>query len=101
MNMTQLDTSTTFPDRHIPKPKQINFVVGTKMVDEQKLYLVELDSTFEGRVGDLFEAIDSRSNRRYLMMISDIEYAFPHKEEHAEMLDLLRRRSDKQVDEST
>jgi hypothetical protein len=99
--MTQQHTSALFPDRHIPKPQQINFVVGTKMVDEQKFYLVELDSKFEGRVGDLLEAIDSRTNRRYLMMISDIEYAFSHKEEHAEMLDLLRRRSDKQVDEST
>ncbi len=99
--MTLPHTSALFPDRHIPEPQQINFVVGTRMVDEQKLYLIELDSTFEGRVGDLLEAIDSRANRRYLMMISDIEYAFPHKEEHAEMLDLLRRRSDKQVDEST
>src|SRR6266699_1510677 len=99
--MTLPHTSALFPDRHIPEPQQINFIVGTRMVDEQKLYLIELDSTFEGRVGDLLEAIDSRTNRRYLMMISDIEYAFPHKEEHAEMLDLLRRRSDKQVDEST
>jgi hypothetical protein len=99
--MTLPHTSALFPDRHIPEPQQINFVVGTRMVDEQKLYLTELDSTFEGRVGDLLEAIDSRTKRRYLMMISDIEYAFQHKEEHAEMLDLLRRRSDKQVDEST
>jgi hypothetical protein len=99
--MTLPHTSALFPDRHIPEPQQINFVVGTKMGDDQKLYLVELDATFEGRVGDLLEAIDSRTKRRYLLMISDIEYAFPHKEEHAEMLDLLRRRSDKQVDEST
>lgn len=99
--MVSSNASTLFPDRQIPDPRQINFVVGTRMVDEQKLYLIELDSTFEGRVGDLLEAVDSRTSRRYLMMISDIDYAFPHKEEHAEMLDLLRRRSDKQVDEST
>jgi len=99
--MSLSQPSVLFPDRHLPEPRQINFVVGTKMVDEQKQYLVELDSTFEGRVGDLLEAIDTRTNRRYLMMVSDIEYAFPHKEEHAEMLDLLRRRPDKQVDEPT
>ena len=99
--MTQSYSSALFPDRQILEPQQINFVVGTRMVDEQKLYLVELDSTFEGRVGDLLEAIDSRTKRRYLMMISDIEYAFLHKEEHAEMLDLLRRRPDKQVDQPT
>jgi hypothetical protein len=99
--MTLTHTSTLFPERQIPEPQQINFVVGTRMIEEQKLYLVELDSTFEGRVGDLLEAIDSRTKRRYLMMISDIEYAFPHREEHAEMLDLLRRRTDKYVDEAT
>jgi DNA helicase HerA-like ATPase len=90
-----------FPKRQMPNSKQINFVVGTKMDGEQKLYLVELDPTFEGRVGDLLEAQDARTNRRYLMMVSDIEYAYPHKEEHAEMLDLLRRRPDREMDQPT
>ncbi len=90
-----------FPSRQMPHAKQINFVVGTKMDGEHKMYLVELDPTFEGRVGDLLEAQDTRTNRRYLMMISDIEYAYPHKEEHAEMLDLLRRRPDREMDRPT
>src|SRR5260221_5054131 len=90
-----------FPPRQMPQAKQINFVVGTKMDGEQKLYLVELDPTFEGRVGDLLEALDARTHRRYLMMVSDIEYAYPHKEEHAEMLDLLRRRPDREMDQPT
>ena len=90
-----------FPPRRIPDSRQINFVVGTKSEGEQKLYLVELDSTFEGRVGDLLEAQDARTTRRYLMMVSDIEYAYPHKEEHAEMLDLLRRRPDRELDMPT
>lgn len=90
-----------FPKRQMPNSKQINFAVGTKMEGEQKLYLVELDPTFEGRVGDLLEAQDSRTSRRYLMMVSDIEYAYPHKEEHAEMLDLLRRRPDREMDQPT
>lgn len=87
-----------FPTRDMPEPRQINFVVGTKLEGEQKLYLVELDPMFEGRVGDLLEALDARTSRRFLMMVSDIEYAYPHKEEHAEMLDLLRRRPDKEMD---
>src|SRR6266700_6877639 len=94
-------THDLFPKRQMPNSKQINFVVGTKMEGDQKLYLVELDPMFEGRVGDLLEAQDSRTSRRYLMMISDIEYAYPHKEEHAEMLDLLRRRPDREMDQPT
>ncbi len=90
-----------FPERQLPEPKQINFVVGTRMGEEQKLYLLEFDPTFEGRVGDLLEAKDERTGRRYLLMVSDIEYAYSHKEDHAEMLDLLRRRPDKQVDQPT
>lgn len=90
-----------FPQRQLPEPTQINFVTGTKTIDDQKLYLIELDSSFEGRVGDLLEAKDVRTGRNFLMMIADIEYAYPHKEEHAEMLDLLRRRPDKDVDQPT
>ncbi|ACK70314.1 protein of unknown function DUF87 [Gloeothece citriformis PCC 7424] len=90
-----------FPERKIPQPRQINFVVDTKIEEEQKVYLVELDINFEARVGDLLEANDSRTNRTYLIMVSDIGYAYPHKAEHAEMLDLLRRRSDKEVDDAT
>src|SRR5579859_3355329 len=90
-----------FPQRELPEPKRINFVVATRMEDEQKLYLVELDTSFEGRVGDLLEAKDVRTGRSYLLMVTDIEYAYPHKEEHAEMLDLLRRRPDKEVDRPT
>lgn len=90
-----------FPDRHIPDPKQINFVIDTKIEGEQKLYLIELDTNFDARVGDLLEARDSRTQRNYLLMIADIGYAYPHKEEHAEMLDLLRRRPDKEIDNPT
>jgi hypothetical protein len=90
-----------FPPRQMPHSRQSNSVVGTKMEGEQKLYLVELDPTFEGRVGDLLEARDARTDRRYLMMVSDIEYAYLHKEEHAEMLDLLRRRPDREMDQPT
>jgi len=91
-----------FPPRAMPQPKQINFVIGTKAAeDERKAYLVELDPTYEGRVGDLLEATDVRTGRNYLLMVSDIDPAYPHKEEHAEMLDLLRRRPDKSVDDNT
>jgi len=91
-----------FPPRAMPQPKQINFVIGTKAAeDERKAYLVELDPTYEGRVGDLLEATDVRTGCNYLLMVSDIDPAYPHKEEHAEMLDLLRRRPDKSVDDNT
>lgn len=91
-----------FPPRVMPHPKQINFVIGTKAAEnERKVYLVELDPTYEGRVGDLLEAADERTGRNYLLMVSDIDPAYPHKEEHAEMLDLLRRRPDKGVDDNT
>lgn len=98
MNLPQ---QVLFPECQVLESKQINFVVSTKMEEDQKLYLIELDPTFERRVGDLLEAKDSRTGRRYLMMISDIEYAYTHKEEHARMLDLLRRRPDKEMDQST
>ena len=91
-----------FPERPTAKTKQINFVIGTKPgEDESKCYVVELDPSYEGRVGDLLEAKDERTGRSYVFMISEIDYAYPHKEEHAEMLDLLRRRPDKKVDEPT
>ena len=90
-----------FPKRDIPKPREINFVVGTQLDGEQKCYQVEIDVSFDCRVGDLLEARDSRTGRNYLLMIADIEYAFPHREGHAEMLDLLRRRPDKEVDDPT
>ncbi len=97
-----MQTEELFPKRTVAQPKQINFVVGTKTgEDERKCYVVELDPSFEGRVGDLLEAKDERTGRSYVFMISDIDYAYPHKEEHAEMLDLLRRRPDKKVDEPT
>jgi|GEM_PF-6538726 len=97
----QNDLMEDFPKREIPKPKEINFVVGTKLDGEQKCYQVETDVHFSCRVGDLLEAKDSRTGRNYLLMIADIEYAFPHREEHAQMLDLLRRRPDKEVDDPT
>lgn len=90
-----------FPKREIPKPKEINFVVGTELDGEQKCYQVEIDVSFDCRVGDLLEARDSRTGRNYLLMVTDIEYAFPHREEHARMLDILRRRPDKEIDDPT
>lgn len=95
------DLLEDFPKRDIPKPKEINFVVGTQIDGDQKCYQVEIDVSFDCRVGDLLEARDSRTGRSYLLMIADIEYAFPHREEHAQMLDLLRRRPDKEVDDPT
>jgi hypothetical protein len=99
--MSNNDLLEDFPKRDIPKPKEINFVVGTQMDSEQKCYQVEIDVNFDCRVGNLLEARDSRTGRNYLLMIADIEYAFPHREEHAQMLDLLRRRPDKEVDDPT
>lgn len=92
---------TDFPPRDIPQPQEINFVVGTKPEKDKKLYEVEIDVRFDCRVGDLLEARDTRTNRTFLLMVSDIEYAFDHREEHAKMLDLLRRRPDLGVDEPT
>ena len=89
------------PPRDIPEPQEINFVVGTKADGDRKLYQVELDISFECRVGDLLQAKDTRTGRNYLLMVSDIEYAFSHTETHAEMLDLLRRRPDKSIDDPT
>ncbi|GCE15088.1 ATP-binding protein [Tengunoibacter tsumagoiensis] len=97
----QSDIYTLFPDRVILPRKQINFVVGTKMENDQKLYLIELDPTFETRVGELLEALDSRTGRQYLFMVTDIDFAYAHREEHADMLDTLRRRPDKDMDEVT
>jgi hypothetical protein len=97
MNIDQI-----FQPRSLPQSRKVNFVVGTKAgFDERKAYLVELDPSYEGRVGDLLEAHDKRTNRNYLLMISDIDPAYPHGEQHAEMLDLLRRRSDKEIDDAT
>lgn len=90
-----------FPLRDIPEPQEINFVVGTKADGDRKVYEVELDISFECRVGDLLQAKDTRTGRNYILMVSDLEYAFPHTEAHAEMLDLLRRRPDKNIDDST
>ncbi|MCT7980259.1 ATP-binding protein [Laspinema olomoucense] len=90
-----------FPPREVPQPKEINFVVGTQSDGDQKRYQVELDVNFDCRVGDLLEAKDNRTDRHYLLMVVDIDYAFPHKTEHAQMLDLLRRRPDKEVDDPT
>lgn len=90
-----------FPKREVYKAQEINFVVGTKTDGDQKCYLVEIDVTFDCRVGDLLEANDSRTGRNYLLMISDIDYAFGHTEKHSEMLDLLRRRPDKKLDDPT
>lgn len=105
-NDSDLNNSTNysqeaFPPRDLPKPKEINFVVGTKADGDRKLYQVELDISFECRVGDLLQAKDTRTGRNYLLMVSDIEYAFSHTETHAEMLDLLRRRPDKNIDDPT
>jgi hypothetical protein len=90
-----------FPKRDIPKRKEINFVVGTQADGDQKCYQVEIDVGFDCRVGDLLEAIDSRTGRNFLLMVADLDYAFPHREEHAQMLDLLRRRPDKGIDDPT
>ncbi len=91
-----------FPPRTVPQAKRINFIVGTKTGDdERKAYLVELDPSYEGRVGELLQAVDSRTGRTYLLLISDIDPAYAHKDEHAEMLDLLRRRPDKAIDDPT
>lgn len=76
-------------------------MVGTKADGDRKLYQVKLDISFECRVGDLLQAKDTRTGRNYLLMVSDLEYAFSHTETHAEMLDLLRRRPDKQIDDPT
>jgi energy-coupling factor transporter ATP-binding protein EcfA2 len=97
----QNDIYTLFPDRISQPHKQINFVIGTKTENDQKLYLIELDPTFEARVGDLLEAIDSQTGRRYLLMVTDIEFAYAHREEHADMLDTLRRRPDRNMDQAT
>jgi hypothetical protein len=101
--LSEKDVLDAFPQREIPKSKEINFIVGTQLADEggQKLYQVEIDINFDCRVGDLLEAQDSRTGRNYLLMIADIDYAFPHREDHAQMLDLLRRRPDKKVDDPT
>jgi Helicase HerA, central domain len=91
-----------FSARTVPQPKTINFLIGTQAGHEgTKAYLVELDPAYQCRVGDLLAATDSRTGRRYLLHVSDIDPAYPHREEHAEMLDLLRRRPDKHIDEPT
>ena len=95
------DLLEDFPKREIPKSKEINFVVGTQLDGEHKCYQVEIDVSFDCRVGDLLEARDNRTGRNYLLMVTDIEYAFSHREEHAQMLDLLRRRPDKEIDDPT
>ena len=99
---TENGIDSLFPKRDIPEPKQINFVVDTKSAfdGKDKTYVIELDVNFECRVGDLLETVDRRTNRRFLMMVSDLDYAFPHREEHAQMLDIMRQRH-KEVDDAT
>jgi hypothetical protein len=101
-NISSNEVSKLFPKRDIPKPKQINFIVDSKPADHEssKLYVIELDISFECRVGDLLEATDNRTGRKFLLMVSDIDYAFPHREEHAQMLDIMRQRH-KEVDQET
>lgn len=96
------EVSQLFPKRDIPKPKQINFIVDSKPADDEsnKTYIIELDISFECRVGDLLEATDNRTGRKFLLMVSDIDYAYSHREEHAQMLDIMRQRH-KEVDQVT
>lgn len=101
-NIQNNEVSKLFPERDIPQPKQINFIVDSKPADEEssKTYVIELDISFECRVGDLLEATDGRTGRKFLLMVSDIDYAFSHREEHAQMLDIMRQRH-KEVDQAT
>jgi hypothetical protein len=97
------DAAGFYPPRQLPKRRKANFVIGSKPIDGagNKVVLVELDPTEEVRVGDLLEGVDSRTNRRYAWQVSDVEPAYEHTEQHAEMLDQLRRRPDREIDDQT
>jgi hypothetical protein len=97
-----METQDLFAKRQMSKPRQVNFLVGAQAGEQdQKALLVELDPSFECRVGILFTAMDKRTGKRYLLRVADINPAYAHRDEHAEMLDLLRRRSDKEIDNPT
>lgn len=98
-----MEAEELYPSRALPTRRAVNFVIGSKPVDDlgRKAILVEIDPEHQLRVGDLLEATDSRTRRRYAFQVYDIEPAYSHGEQHAEMLDHLRRRPDKQFDDSS
>lgn len=98
-----MEAEDLFPPRRLPARRALNFVIGSRPVDDlgKKAILVEVDPANEVRVGDLLEAADSRTGRHYALQVYDIEPAYDHGEQHAEMLDQLRLRPDKEIDDSS
>lgn len=98
-----MEAENFYPARALPARRALNFVIGSKPVDDlgNKAILLEMDPSAEARVGDLLVATDSRTSRRYALQVYDVDPAYPHGQQHVEMLDHLRRRPDKEIDDAS
>lgn len=92
-----------FPEREHVQPRMVNFVIDAKPVDDTgtKAVVVEIDPGYEVRVGDLFVGVDGRTQRRYALEVYDVGPAYAHGELQANMLDNLRQRPDKEIDDQS